>query len=249
MIRTDDDSGHRARASRPFALEIITPPGGYTRHYSQVALQGLGKGCARYRRLTPKRSGCEAQFLLAYAWPAAARLKALADELEALRGKQVRKAATWLRNCAEPVCRYISETTARLMALTDDPRSMRVVEQTCVFWRLSKEEEKRFFAWRRHERLKEAQAVLDTLAGIDLDEALVKTLMTQTIEVIEKRARAESLAECVGAVLRPYLAVHKRVTQEALDLFCFWWNFHRRTTGWLKDSRPFTKMTGTKVHD
>jgi hypothetical protein len=181
--------------------------------------------------------------------PAAARLKVLADELEALRGKQVKKAATYLRNCAEPVCRYISETTARLKALTDDARSMRVVEQTAVLWRLSKEEEKRFFAWRRHERLKETQAALDALACSGLDDAVVKTLMTQTIEVIEKRARAESLAECVGAVLRPYLAVHKRVTQEALDLFCYWWNFHRRTTGRLKGSCPFTKMTGIKVHD
>lgn len=181
--------------------------------------------------------------------PAAARLKVLADELEALRGKQVKKAATYLRNCAEPVCLYISETTTRLLALADDARSMRVVEQTCVLWRLSKEEEKRFFAWRRRERLKETQALLDGLAGSGLDDGRVKTLMTQTMEVITKRARAESLAECVGSVLRPYLAVHKRVTQEALDLFCYWWNFHRRTTGRLAGSCPFTKMTGIKVHD
>ena len=176
-------------------------------------------------------------------------LKELADELSALGGKRVKKAATYMRNCAAAASQYTDELHAKLVELARDPTELAVVTKTAQLWRLGREEEQHFYRHRRPERHREAMRLIEELGTIDLRADRVKELMAQTMKAIERRARASSLIECLNSVLRPYLAVHKRVTQEALDLFCMWWNYHRRTTGKLKGTCPYEKLTGQKVHD
>lgn len=176
-------------------------------------------------------------------------LAVIADELVAMRGTRLAKAATYLRNCAAAVCSYIDDVVAGLRILATGPEELQVVIDTAVLWRLGQEENQRTMLFRHEERLDCLRRIIDELSGLPLDSDRIKKLMSAAERVIERRARASSLAECLNSVLRPYLAVHKRVTQEALDLFCAKWNFQIRTSGKLKGTSPFTALTGIHVHD
>lgn len=178
-----------------------------------------------------------------------ALLKELADKLAGMKGKRLTKAATYLRNCSEGVSSYIDDVASGLRALASDRDELDAVTATAVLWRLGREERQKSMAFRRGERLGELRMLVDCLSHLPLDGERMKTLMRQTEWVLERCARASSLAECMNSVLRPYLAVHKRVTQEALDLFCARWNFQVRDSGRLKGTSPFTALTGIKVQD
>ena len=61
--------------------------------------------------------------------------------------------------------------------------------------------------------------------------------------------RASSAIEGFNAALRPYLYVHKGVTQGFLDLFRAWFNLRTRRWGRHKRTSPHQCLTGQRVGD
>ena len=65
----------------------------------------------------------------------------------------------------------------------------------------------------------------------------------------EKRYRASSAIEGFNAALRPYLYVHKGVTQNFLELFRAYYNLRTRRWGRHKGTSAHQCLTGTPVED
>ena len=74
--------------------------------------------------------------------------------------------------------------------------------------------------------------------------------LIKEIEVLlEKRYRASSAIEGFNSVLRPYLYVHKGVTQNFLELFRAFYNLRTRRWGRNKGTSAHECVTGNKVDD
>ena len=67
--------------------------------------------------------------------------------------------------------------------------------------------------------------------------------------VLHQRHRASSAIEGFNAALRPYLYVHKGVTQGFLDLFRAWFNLRTRRWGRHKGTSAHQSLTGQRVDD
>ena len=253
-VRREKATAHRQRG-RPRKTELEDRLGEATAEWELIRAQA-GRQVARHDRLLRiTRQAMEAlqpvgrDGILRTSKAQSDLLKELADQLARMKGRRLTQAATYLRNCSEGVSSYIDEVAQGLCALTSDPDEQTVVLATAALWRLGREERQKSMAFRRGQRLKELGMLIDCLSHLPLDIQRLKLLMSQAEKVLERCARASSLVECQNSVLRPYLAVHKRVTQEALDLFAARWNFQVRTSGRLKGTSPFTALTGIKVHD
>ena len=78
-------------------------------------------------------------------------------------------------------------------------------------------------------------------------EAVAAT--NEVLAVIDKRHRASSAVEGFNALLRPYLYVHKRVSQGFLDLFAAWRNLRMRPMGKHRGTSAYELLTGNKEED
>ena len=64
-----------------------------------------------------------------------------------------------------------------------------------------------------------------------------------------KRHRASSAIESLNSLLRPYLYVHKGVSQGFLELFVAWRNLRTRPMGKHRGTSAYELLTGDKVDD
>ena len=117
----------------------------------------------------------------------------------------------------------------------------------CMVWRLVCALEKSRHTWQHSEHrrlLLGAFAQLQSLLGPKTDDLL------QTVkELLEKRYRASSAIEGFNAALRPYLYVHKGVTQNFLELFKAYYNLRTRRWGRHKGTSAHACLTGIPVED
>jgi hypothetical protein len=67
--------------------------------------------------------------------------------------------------------------------------------------------------------------------------------------LIARRHRASSAVENFNALLRPYLYVHKRVSQDFLELFMAWRNLRTRPMGKHIGTSAYELLTGKTVPD
>jgi hypothetical protein len=67
--------------------------------------------------------------------------------------------------------------------------------------------------------------------------------------VVQNRYRASSAIEGFNAALRPFLYVHKGVTQGFLDLFRAYYNLRIRRWGRHKGTSSLELLTGRVVED
>ena len=121
------------------------------------------------------------------------------------------------------------------------------VSLACLVWRLVSECQKRSGYWQRNENkrlLAGAYARLQSLLGSKTD-----TLLETVKGLLDKRYRASSAIEGFNAALRPYLYVHKGVTQNFLELFRAHYNLRRRRWGRHKGTSAHECLTGTPVED
>ena len=121
------------------------------------------------------------------------------------------------------------------------------VSLACLVWRLVSECKKRSAYWQRHENkrlLAGAYARLQSLLGSKTD-----TLLDTVKGLLDKRYRASSAIEGFNAALRPYLYVHKGVTQNFLELFRAYYNLRTRRWGRHKGTSAHACLTGTPVKD
>ena len=117
----------------------------------------------------------------------------------------------------------------------------------CITLRLIAALDDRRRTWcRRQDRqqLLGAYAALKQMAGPDTN-----TILSEVEQVFIHRYRASSAIEGFNAALRPYLYVHKGVTQGFLELFRFYYNHRQRRWGRHKGSSAHEAMTGEAVDD
>jgi hypothetical protein len=109
----------------------------------------------------------------------------------------------------------------------------------CLIWRLVSELRTQRRPWQRTEHtrlLLGAFTQLSALLGAKTD-ALLDTVKG----LLEKRYRASSAVEGFNAALRPYLYVHKGVTENFLDLFRAYYNLRPRRWGYYV-ARPMAEV-------
>lgn len=176
------------------------------------------------------------------------RLPELADQIKTVGGKRARKMARYLRNRVSGLCSYLASLSDALNSATQligDERlvgaMLRAVQANLLAGRGQR--------WQREERaaeLKASVAELVELAG--RPERLVRVVEV-VVPVLTRRHRASSAIENLHSVLRPYITVHKRVSQGFLDLFRFYWNTRIRRWGRHKGTSALELLTGQKHED
>jgi len=156
------------------------------------------------------------------------------------------KLAGYLTNRAPGLSLATAALHTELSALSASYPAAAVV-LACMIWRLVAAVKKSSHPWQhsKHRRLLlGALAQLQSLLGAKTDELL------HTVKgLLEKRYRASSAIEGFNAALRPYLYVHKGVTQNFLELFRAYYNLRTRRWGRHKGTSAHECLTGTPVND
>ena len=100
------------------------------------------------------------------------------------------------------------------------------------------------------DRCRDEQHLIGALAMLR-DIAVEKTseVLGSVKSVIRRRHRASSAIEGFSAALRPFLYVHKGVTQGFLELFRAYHNLKTRRWGRHKGTSAHECLTGVKVED
>ena len=169
-----------------------------------------------------------------------------AGRIESLGTGECAKLAKYLRNRAPGLVLAQNSVLPQLEAL-GERWSMLAVSLGCICWSLVRELRKRP-AHARHRALSRhllgAYAVVQDRLGPES-----AALLDAVEAVLHQRHRASSAIEGFNAALRPYLYVHKGVTQGFLDLFRAWFNLRTRRWGRHKRTSAHECLTGQRVHD
>ena len=169
-----------------------------------------------------------------------------AGRIDSLGTGECTKLAKYLRNRAPGLVLAQKSVLPRLEALVEQ-WSMPAVRLGCICWYLVRALGKRppharHRAWSRH--LLAAYAALQDRLG-----AQSASLLEAVEAVLHRRHRASSAIEGFNAALRPYLYVHKGVTQGFLELFRAWFNLRTRRWGRHKGTSAHQSLSGEPVHD
>jgi hypothetical protein len=168
-----------------------------------------------------------------------------ADSLQVL-DPACHKVARYLRNRAAGLSRATGELNTRLHELATT-YSLGAVAVACMLWRLVFELQNDRRPWQRahqHRQLLGAFAYLKYLLGPQLD-----ALLNAIKALLEQRHRASSAIEGFNAALRPFLYVHKGVTQGFLELFRAYHNLKTRRWGPHQGTSAHQCLTGQAVGD
>jgi hypothetical protein len=156
------------------------------------------------------------------------------------------KVARYLRNRAAGLSLATGELNARLLELATT-YSLAAVALACMTWRWAFDLQNNRCPWQRAEQqpyLLGALAYLKHLLGPQLD-ALVHAVKA----LLDQRHRASSAIEGFNAALRPFLYVHKGVTQGFLELFRAYYNLRTRRWGRHQGTSAHQCLTGQAVGD
>jgi Transposase len=174
-----------------------------------------------------------------------AMIEQAADSLQVL-DPACHKVARYLRNRAAGLSLATGELNTRLgeLAMT---YSLEAVALACMLWRWVFELQNDRRPWLRAEQLRQllgAFAHLKYLLGPQLD-----ALLEAVKAFLDQRHRASSAIEGFNAALRPFLYVHKGVTQSFLELFRAYHNLKTRRWGPHQGTSAHQCLTGQAVGD
>jgi hypothetical protein len=164
-----------------------------------------------------------------------------AIEMLALDDDACRKVGRYIHNRAPGLSLYAVEVKGQLDELSSRYGDQ-VVRLACVVWRLKEEQCRGRRRWRRSEDqryLVAAFGLLKCQAGPRADAVLC-----QVDAIMQRRHRASSAIEGFNAALRPFLYVHKGVTQGFLELFRTHYNLRIRRWGRHKGTAAHELLTG-----
>jgi len=157
------------------------------------------------------------------------------------------KLARYVRNRAPGVALASAALHTKLEELsTAYPEH--AVAMACRVWRLVSELKKSRRSWSKPQR---QRLLLGALAWLKSQPGVTSTdeLLDAVKDYLDRRYRASSAIEGFNAALRPYLYVHKGVTQNFLELFRAWYNLRTRRWGRHKGTSAHACMTGRVVED
>jgi hypothetical protein len=174
-----------------------------------------------------------------------AMVKEAAEILQAI-DPLCHKVARYLRNRATGLSLATGALHTELQRLATT-YSLQTVALACLLWRVVFELHHDRRPWQRTEQQRYLLGVLARLRhllGPEVD-ALVDAVKT----CLDRRHRASSAIEGFNAALRPFLYVHKGVTQGFLDLFRAYYNLKTRRWGRHKGTSAHQCLTGEAVGD
>lgn len=179
-----------------------------------------------------------------------ATLNRVSEEMKSLGGKRIAKVARYLKNRAPGLARYLDDLGRRLEEVTEAAGGAEVVEAVTRAYQASLNAHRRCSAWERKARkqeLSDATSHLLAITGGEPDR-MMRGLKT-VLPILQQKYRASSAIENLNSVLRPYLVVHKDVSQGFLHLFQFYWNTRIREWGRGKNTSAYEQLTGEQVDD
>ena len=174
-----------------------------------------------------------------------AKIIDIADRMAALGGKKITSVATYLKNRAPGLASYMDDLADKLSILADK-HGATVVGLCCQFWRCN-QDLSRANRWNKSKHVQAANNIMVRIIHIAGKRA--SEITNEVLAIIERRHRASSAIEGFNARLRPYLYVHKRVSQGFLDLFAAWRNLRTRPMGKHRGTSAYELITGDKVDD
>jgi hypothetical protein len=173
-------------------------------------------------------------------------IEAAASQMLALDHGRCRKVGRYLRNRAPGLALHLHGVNEALEQVSVRYGSEAVVA-ACLVHRLATDLRKNRRPWEAHSdkrRLRETINALENNASEAADRVL------GIVDVInQKRHRASSAIEGFNAALRPFLYVHKGVTQGFLELFRARHNLKTRRWGRHKGTSAHEVLTGERVDD
>jgi hypothetical protein len=167
-----------------------------------------------------------------------------------LNDRRCCKVGKYLQNRAPGLVKYIAqlhEQMTHLAAQWGQP----TVCAACVFWRLVHELKHKRFACGHHRRQHQRYLfqAYRSLCDATLCQAEREAIVGAVDAIFEKRHRASSAIEGFNAFLRPFLYVHKGVTQGFLELLRAFYNLRTRRWGRHKGTSAHECLTGNRVQD
>ncbi len=173
-------------------------------------------------------------------------IKAAADKMKVLDHKHCVKVGKYIGNRAAGLALYMTDLRDELDALAERYGDLDVRLSSLIF-RLVHDLEIRRRPWDRH---RDKQHLLGALSMLhDTAGEYTHEVLDAVDEVMVRRHRASSAIEGFNAALRPFLYVHKGVTQGFLELFRAYHNLKTRRWGRHKGTSAHEILTGDKVSD
>jgi len=175
-----------------------------------------------------------------------AEIEAAAEQMMVLPHTNCKKVGRYIKNRAPGLVLYAAEMKQRLVEAAQHAGQDEVA-LACVVWRLAQDLRCGRRPWRRHadyQHLLGAFALLQHRAGANAD-----SILAQVDALWQQRHRASSAIEGFNAFLRPFLYVHKGVTQGFLELLRAYYNLRTRRWGRHKGTSAHALLCGEPVDD
>ena len=202
---------------------------------------------------TAKRAAAEAMELVVLETGSVRTAEQMQQEIEAAAAQMLtlddgrcKKVGRYLRNRAPGLALHLHAVGEALEQVDRQYGSM-AVRAACLAHRLATDLRNGRRPWDRQRdklRLREAIAQLEHSAPEKADR-----LLGIVDVIVQQRHRASSAVEGFNAALRPFLYVHKGVTQGFLELFRARHNLKTRRWGRHKGTSAHEKLTGKRVDD
>jgi hypothetical protein len=175
-----------------------------------------------------------------------AEIEQAAGTMMTLGDERCRTVGRYVKNRAPGLVRYAAQLKATLDALSARHGATEV-RLACVFQRLRSELQR---GPGRGQRPAHRQHLLGVLAELKRRAGdRVSAVVGDVDAAFAARHRASSAIEGFNAALRPFLYVHKGVTQGFLELFRARYNLRTRRWGPHKGTSPHEVLTGKPVND
>jgi len=174
-------------------------------------------------------------------------MQTAADKLATIAHGDCQKLATYIRNRSAGIALAAQALSEQLERL-DNHYTAEHVDIACLIIRLADTLKTKTNLTRQNRPYRYLLGLYAQLTH-QLDGNKVDNLLTTIKNLLEKRYRASSAIEGFNAALRPYLYVHKGVTQSFLELFRAYYNTRNRRWGRHKNTSAHECITGELVTD
>jgi hypothetical protein len=174
-------------------------------------------------------------------------LETAADAMQRIDNTHSKEVGVYIRNRAPGLTLATADLHTRLSALFTLYTPMAVC-LACILLRLLDVIPKRRRPWQYAEQYRQllgAFAMLKNLLGMEKTDELLNAIK----KLLEQRHRASSAIEGFNAALRPFLYIHKGVTQSFLELFRAYYNLRTRRWGRHKGTSARECLSGSAVGD
>jgi hypothetical protein len=173
-------------------------------------------------------------------------LQQAATQMMQLPHERCVRVGKYLYNRAEGLALYLPELQQAMHSLSEEYGDLNV-RLACLMFRLRHDVHNNRRPWCKNE---DARYFLGSAAMLrkNIGEKTWQ-LLGKIEEVMQKRHRASSAIEGFNAALRPFLYVHKGVTDGFLNIYQAYYNLRTRRWGRHKGTSAYECLTGKPVDD